>query len=208
MTTHIKGKIHKEKGQAASSTRSLTSFYNPEVTQRLIEAETRWALFVAEHNIAFLSSDHATKLFPKMFSDSEIGKRFACGRTKTTAIVKTALAPHFQDIAVQNMKCNPFSIMMDESNDKTDKSCIILIRVLDTEKGDICTRFLDMPWHSRKSFRCPQNILGKKRIRFLKSSGIHVRHHQRHERGKIWCPEAHQECTLNLVRCWVYLPSS
>ena len=40
VTTHIKGKIHKEKGQAASSTRSLTSFYNPEVTQRLIEAET------------------------------------------------------------------------------------------------------------------------------------------------------------------------
>ena len=145
VTTHIKGKIHKEKGQEASSTRSLTSFYNPEVTQRLIEAETRWALFVAEHNIAFLSSDHATKLFPKMFPDSEIGKRFACGRTKTTAIVKTALAPHFQDIAVQNMKCNPFSIMMDESSDKTDKSCIILIRVLDTEKGDICTRFLDMP---------------------------------------------------------------
>ena len=35
--------------------------------------------------------------------------------------------------------------MMDESNDKTDKSCIILIPVLDTEKGDICTRFLDMP---------------------------------------------------------------
>ena len=80
-----------------------------------------------------------------MFPDSEIGKRFACGCIKTTAIVKTALAPHFQDIAVQNMKCNPFSIMMDESNDKTDKSCIILIRVLDTEKGDICTRFLDMP---------------------------------------------------------------
>ena len=35
--------------------------------------------------------------------------------------------------------------MMDESNDKTDKSCIILVRVIDSEKGETCTRFLDMP---------------------------------------------------------------
>ena len=30
-------------------------------------------------------------------------------------------------------------------NDKTDKSCIILVRVLDPEVGDIRTRFIDMP---------------------------------------------------------------
>ena len=34
---------------------------------------------------------------------------------------------------------------MDESNDKVDKSNIILIKVLDPEVGDIHTRFLDMP---------------------------------------------------------------
>ena len=39
----------------------------------------------------------------------------------------------------------PFSIMLDESNDKIDKSCIILVRVLDPEVGNVCTRFLDMP---------------------------------------------------------------
>ena len=33
----------------------------------------------------------------------------------------------------------------DESNDKTNKSCIILVRVLDCQKGETCTRFLDMP---------------------------------------------------------------
>lgn len=40
---------------------------------------------------------------------------------------------------------NFFSILMDESNDKTDKSCIILVRVLDLDAADIRTRFLDMP---------------------------------------------------------------
>ena len=29
------------------------------------------------------------------------------------------------------MKCNPFSIMTDESDDKTDKLCIILVRFLE-----------------------------------------------------------------------------
>ncbi len=40
---------------------------------------------------------------------------------------------------------NPFSILMDESNDKQDKSCIILVRVLDAELGNLKTKFLDMP---------------------------------------------------------------
>ena len=43
------------------------------------------------------------------------------------------------------MSNNPFSIMIDESNDSTDKSCIILIRVFDHNVGNVCTRFLDMP---------------------------------------------------------------
>ena len=38
-----------------------------------------------------------------------------------------------------------YSLMMDKSNDKTDKSCIILVRILDLIVGDIRTRFLDMP---------------------------------------------------------------
>ena len=138
----FKGK-HQEIAKASSSTRTLASYYKPQLPQNVIEAETRWAMFVSKHNIAFLTSDHATKLFAKMFPDSEVA-RFACGRTKTTAIIKEALAPHFLQKTKQNMASH-FSIMMDESNDKTDKSCIILVRVFYSELGDTCTRFLDMP---------------------------------------------------------------
>jgi len=35
--------------------------------------------------------------------------------------------------------------MLDKSNDKIDKSCIILVRLLDPELGNVFTRFLDMP---------------------------------------------------------------
>ena len=139
VTSHINSKTHKEAVKSSSNSRPLSSFFSQNVTTNVIEAETRWAVFVAKHNLAFLTSDHATKLFKEMFPDSNIAKKFACCRTKTTAIVKGSLAPHFLDDGYY------FSIMMDESNDKTDKSCIILVRVLDPILGDIRTRFLDMP---------------------------------------------------------------
>ena len=71
MTIHVQGKHHKEMAKASSSSRSVTSFSRPERSPRIIEAE-----FVAEHNLAFQMSDHATKLFNRMFSDSEIAKNF------------------------------------------------------------------------------------------------------------------------------------
>lgn len=114
VTTHVKGKHHKDIAM------SVVSFLKP---QGVIQAEAMWAMFVVEHNLAFKASDHATKLFRKMFPDSEVAKKFACGRTKTTAIIKGALAPHFSKKTLENLQKNgPFSVLMDESNDKTNKS--------------------------------------------------------------------------------------
>ena len=62
---------NKEMAKASSSSRSVTSFLRSECSPRIIEAE-----FVAEHNLALQMSDHATKLFNRMFSDSEIAKNF------------------------------------------------------------------------------------------------------------------------------------
>ena len=88
VSTHVKGKHHIEMAKPCSS-RSVASFFRPQaVSQNVIRAKALWAMFVVEHNLAFQSSDHVTKLFPKMFPDSEIAKKFACGRTKTAAIIK------------------------------------------------------------------------------------------------------------------------
>ena len=144
VTAHVNGKRHKDIAQSSSSSKPVTSFFSQPALQQTISAEARWALFVAKHNLAFLTSEHASKMFSKMFPDSKIASNFGCGRTKATAIVKEALAPHYLEKTVQSMS-NPFSLLIDESNDKTDKSCIILVRTLDEELGDVCTRFLDMP---------------------------------------------------------------
>ncbi len=143
VTTHVKGKHHKNMA-TATSCRTVSSFFRPDTSQSVIEAESLWHKFVCKHNISFQTSDHATKLFRRMFPDSETAKNFSCGHTKTAAIIKEALAPHYLDETLHNMF--PFySVMMDEFNDKTDKSCIILIRIFDPIVEDIRTRFLDMP---------------------------------------------------------------
>ena len=57
-----------------------------------------------------------------MFTDSKIAKKFSCSCKKCAAIVKEALAPHFTSSVLKNM-VHPF-LMIDESNEKNDKSCI------------------------------------------------------------------------------------
>ena len=88
VTSHLKSKRHIDVSKTVRSTTPITSIFRQSSSDQTIEAEVRWATFVAKHNISFLSSDHATKLFGKMFPDSEIAKKFSCACTKTTAVVK------------------------------------------------------------------------------------------------------------------------
>lgn len=124
VTTHVGGKHHQQAVKSSSSSKSLSSMLASSsrraasLAESTIEAEVRWAMFVAKHNVAFLTSDHASRLFAKMFPDSATAKHFGCGRTKTTAIIKEALAPYYLNKILSSMS-NPFSLMMDESNDKT-----------------------------------------------------------------------------------------
>ena len=61
-----------------------------------------------------------------MFPDLEIASKFACGRTMTTAIAKKALSPYYHAKAIHNMS-NPFSVLMDESNNKQNISYIMFV---------------------------------------------------------------------------------
>ncbi len=54
------------------SSKALSSLQRLIVSPKVIEAEALWTTFVAQHNLAFETSNHATKLFYRMFPDSEI----------------------------------------------------------------------------------------------------------------------------------------
>ena len=112
VTTHIIGKQQIRDASAVSSSRSVTSVFQSQTSDGQIGAEARWSVFIAKHNLAFLTSDHDTTPFPKNFPDTTIAKMVACGRTKTTTIAKEALATHYLSKVAASMM-NPFSIMID-----------------------------------------------------------------------------------------------
>ena len=145
VTTHVKGKHHREMDAAASTTQSVRSFFRPEMQKSVTEAEARWSLYVTKHNLSFQLVIMLLNFSRSCFQTQTSLKYFACGHTKTTAVVSEAFAPHYKQPMISNLSTNSFSILMDESNDSTDKSCIILVRIFDNEVGNVRTRFLDMP---------------------------------------------------------------
>ena len=77
--------------KAASSLKSVSSFFHTVVSDRVTEAEAWLALFVEKHSLAFLNSNRASQLFNRMFKDSDTARKFSCA---CTAIIKEALAPY------------------------------------------------------------------------------------------------------------------
>ena len=65
VVAHINTKKHKESGKAITTSKSVTNFFRRDISTSTINAESLWAMFVAKHNLAFLSSDHATRLSGK-----------------------------------------------------------------------------------------------------------------------------------------------
>ena len=62
-----------------------------------------------------------------------------------------------------------FSVLMDESNDKTDKYCIILIRLFNTDEGVVRTSFIDMPI---VNIGTAQNLFSALKKESLSSKGL------------------------------------
>lgn len=70
----------------------------------MIAAELYFAIFIPEHNLPFLASDHFTKPCEVMFPDSDIAKRYSSGRTKSTALGKHTVAPALSDQVVKFLR--------------------------------------------------------------------------------------------------------
>ena len=101
--------------RASKVSANRSSFFAPKSSQEDIEAETRWTLFIAKHNVAFLVSGHVSNLF--ICSSTRKLPRIsdARGQKLYTAIVKEGLAPHYNKNLAVSLAPQPFSILMGES---------------------------------------------------------------------------------------------
>ena len=110
-----------------------------------LKSEVLFCQFVAEHNLPAAIADHFTDLVRRMFPDSEAAASFMCKRTKTMQVIKGSLAPAFTKPVIERCKTGPFSLMIDQSNDKNEaKRLAILVRIFE-EGNSAKTRILDMP---------------------------------------------------------------
>ena len=116
------------------------------VGDKTTTAEIYFATFIAEHNLPFLTADHFTKLYKKMFPDSKIAEGFACGRMKITAIVKCALAPALNAEVIAKCQKSPSTILCDGGNYMIEKKYFaIMVRYWSQSARQAVTRFLCMP---------------------------------------------------------------
>ena len=81
-------------------------------------------------------SDHATKLFAKMFPDSQIAAKLSCVRTKTKAMVCSVIADELKNSTISAMKSGSFSLLTDYIADITNQQqCRLLVRYFDNTTG-------------------------------------------------------------------------
>ena len=126
---------------------SLLSQKKESLNEQVTTAELYYTIFVSEHNLAFSTKDHFTKLCIKMFPDSKIAEGFACGATKTQAIIKSALAPALNENVIKACASSPFTtILCDGSNDQdVRKYFAIMVRFWDESAHCAISQFLAMP---------------------------------------------------------------
>ena len=80
----------------------------PETLQdKITSAEIKMTVFLAKHNLPIVISDELGKLFRSIFSDSNIAKKYQCGRTKSSAILNDASAIDLTSKLVERMKATP-----------------------------------------------------------------------------------------------------
>ena len=106
-------------------------------------AEIRQAAFISEHNLAIKVSDHMPQLYRSMFPDSEIAKRIACARTKTTSVIQTVTGRFNEEKIAKILKNRKFALIIDETTDRSvTKQLALVARVRIKDK--IKDLFYDM----------------------------------------------------------------
>ena len=117
---------------------------DPTTVHRSIQAEVKMTMMIVHHNTFFNLSDHLTQIVKSEFQGTAAAENFACGRTKTSAIIN-CLGDEFKAELVDDMKKFPFSFMIDGSNDTgIAKMHPVTVRIYDVNFNRVMTKFLDM----------------------------------------------------------------
>lgn len=91
------------------------------------EAEIRLAMFITEHNIPLRTSDHLIQVIKSICPESQVVQNLTCNRTKATDLVKNVIGDYHFEKHIARMKSQYFSILIDESTDKSSIKHLALL---------------------------------------------------------------------------------
>jgi len=116
--------------------------------KKTISAELRIAMFITEHNIAHRTSDHLVNFIKTIcsdFSEPDVIKYIKCNRTKATGLINNVVGSYRQEELIKKMNNQLFSILIDESTDKSSiKSLAIIVRLMDLKKFIVHDEFFSL----------------------------------------------------------------
>ena len=145
---HLESQKHCSNAKAVENQQSVTTFFKSSsdpIQEKVTRAEVKISTVLAHHNIPIAVADHLSPMFKNIFPDSQIAKMYLCARTKTACILNGALAKELQASLIQTMKHSPYSLATDGLNDTgLQKMNPLTVRIFDTNRGCVTTRFLDM----------------------------------------------------------------
>ncbi|KAF0723461.1 E3 SUMO-protein ligase KIAA1586-like, partial [Aphis craccivora] len=159
---HMGTMKHQRAAKSVSGTSSIS-----EMNQQMLSRTTTIAMFVTEHNILFNTTDHLVELLKSI--NPEVISKLSCNRTKATAIVKNVLGATGFDNLVAKIKNQQFSMIIDESTDKTDtKHLAIVVRLLDGNvyevRDEVKEEYLNNTDIEKVQYRLPANFVSPENI--------------------------------------------
>ena len=168
---HVKTKKHLKHVSEQKNQTQLTAFCDAKAEQKVYRAELQYVYYLAEHDEAFLNSDHFTPLVKAMFPDSKIARNYKCSRTKCTILAKTVIAPEIQkQVVAELIRSQNYSILIDETTDRsTIKQLAIVVKYMHEDSGyTLSTKMLDMvPCNEATGenlFNCVMECLAKYKL--------------------------------------------
>lgn len=136
---HIESDKHKKYTNAASSSKSIETFFSATADKKMSACEGLWAYHTVQENHSFRSADCSSNIFRSCYNMSN----FHCSRTKCEAIIKNVLAPYSQEILIAEINKTRFiTLLSDASNHKNVKMMPVLARYFIPTIG-VCVKLLD-----------------------------------------------------------------
>ena len=116
------------------------------ISRQVTALELAMSAWVASNSKEMSMMDSLPALLKKFIPDSSVVKRLACGRTKTTGLIKNVIAPYAISQLSSRLQESVYSLMADESTDRCGtKYLVIILRYYNGTTCEVKEDFLAIP---------------------------------------------------------------